>query len=116
MYGTVCHDHCTIKGLPTETTNDERLATCNAFDFDTAEAKTKFFGKESSEPPGYEEIPCNSEDCGDHAEGHTYWNYSEKALLNSLTPEKRLQFEENKELKIRENCWSCDTATSCTCI
>ena len=36
VYDQFCHDHCTIKGITTETINDPRLAHCNAFDFDTS--------------------------------------------------------------------------------
>ena len=41
VYDQLCHDHCTIKGIPTETINDPRIAHCSAFDFDTTEAKSK---------------------------------------------------------------------------
>ena len=33
VYPVICHKHCTIQGLPTETINDPRLATCFAFKY-----------------------------------------------------------------------------------
>ena len=58
VYDVTCHKHCTLKGLPTETVNDPRLATCTAFKFGTDTAKSKFFGRKVTEFPGYGQSAC----------------------------------------------------------
>ena len=82
VYDVTCHKHCTLKGLPTETVNEPRLATCTAFEFDTDTAKSKFFCRKVTEFPGFV-------DCGDAEEGHANWECDLEALLSTLTPKKR---------------------------
>ena len=100
VYDVTCHKHCTLKGLPTETVNDPRLATCTAFEFDTDTAKSKFFGRKVTEFPGYGQSACKFVDCGE-------WECDYEALLSTLTPKKRQEYEDFKRARFREDCWNC---------
>ena len=108
IYPTICHEHCTIKGLPTETTNDERLAKCLAFDFRTSSAKEKFFGKPVTQFPGYRIVKEPIKEEGrDIFEGELF-TYDYDALKKSLTPAKREELEHLENSKYNENCWRCN--------
>ena len=107
VYDVICHDHCNLTGVPTETINDERLATCRAFDFNTAKARESFFGIPVKDFQGFRlssgfvdgtDIPHN---------GPGRWTCDWEELKNSLTPARRKQFEELQEQKFTNQCWNC---------
>ncbi|XP_038059663.1 uncharacterized protein LOC119730719 [Patiria miniata] len=96
IYHQICHDHCTLSGIPTETTNDARLQNCECI----IGTSSSFFDTVRRTIGNILVRPTECTKCGHHNNTHMHMTYDLQVFSKEfLSEEVQTQISEKKSAR-----------------